>query len=225
MDNSRLKDAIILYVEDDSSVVEAMKSFFDFRVKKVYIARDGVEGLEMFQSYQDEIDVVIADIQMPRMNGIEMIQKIKQVDPKMRFVVTTAYDDSEYVLSCIELGVDAYLTKPIDLKKLRTTVTEQLILIDHDKELLIKQSALNLALQMYDTPAFAFAQDLLIYANSDFLNLFGVECARDIDHELKSHLIEQAKNGHNIVVEGKVFQVKLDEDSLGTICIASLLAS
>lgn len=104
-----LKQLTVLYVEDDTSVSTAMRSFFTLKVKKVYFANDGLEGLDLFLSHKDDIDVVVTDIQMPKMDGLEMISHIRDQNPHIRTIITTAFDDSKYLMKSIQLGVNAYM--------------------------------------------------------------------------------------------------------------------
>ncbi len=102
----------LLYVEDDlearSSTMAIFSEFFD----EIVPASDGAEGLELFE--KSEIDLVITDINMPRMNGLQMVKKIRELNRDIPVLVLSAHNESEYFMSSIKLGVDGYLLKPID---------------------------------------------------------------------------------------------------------------
>ena len=106
------KDLIVLYVEDQSearvNIENILKKFF----KEVVIAENGEEGLKKFKEQQ--IDMVITDIRMPKMDGLEMITEIKKIDIDMPIIITTAFSEIEYFMKSIELGIDKYIIKPID---------------------------------------------------------------------------------------------------------------
>ncbi len=114
----QLKTITVLYVEDEVSAREEIAYFLESKVQKLYQAKDGVEGLALFEKHQDEIDIVITDIQMPNMNGLEMAKKIKELDIDTPIVITSAFNDSEYLFKAIEIGINHYVTKPVDLMQL-----------------------------------------------------------------------------------------------------------
>jgi len=106
----------ILYVEDDEFTREEISEFLEFEVDKIITAENGEEGLEKFK--QHNIDIVITDINMPKMNGIDMAKKIKEINPNVPIIITSAYSDSEFIIKAIELGINKYVLKPIDMDEL-----------------------------------------------------------------------------------------------------------
>jgi diguanylate cyclase (GGDEF)-like protein len=111
-----LKKLNLLYVEDDETVNMIFSSIFEKYAKNIYSAFNGEEGLELFKN--NHIDIVISDIQMPKMNGIEMAKEIRKINDTTSIIFTTAFGDSEYLKEAIEIGVDAYILKPIDKEKI-----------------------------------------------------------------------------------------------------------
>lgn len=116
MDSNYLKKSTLLYVEDEDEIREFLKKRLERKVKKLYIAKDGVEGLENF--CENRPDFVLTDVTMPNLNGIDMAIKIRELDPKIPIIIMSAHSDTSYLLKAIELGVDNYLLKPIDKTKL-----------------------------------------------------------------------------------------------------------
>lgn len=112
----------ILYVEDDLSTQEEVAFFLTPLVKELYLASDGQQGLEMFKRHTP--DLIITDIQMPILNGLEMIKEIRMINPKIPIFVTTAYNETNYLLSAINSGVNRYILKPINFKTLLETMNE-----------------------------------------------------------------------------------------------------
>jgi len=102
----------ILYVEDDEDVLEEVSEFLEKKVAKLYVAKDGIEGLEMYEKYHP--DMIITDIQMPRMDGLKMIHTIREKDSEIPIIITSAYNDNDFLLQSINMGVDGYLLKPLD---------------------------------------------------------------------------------------------------------------
>lgn len=108
-----VKKLTVLYVEDDDNTREELEYFLENKVKKLYVAKNGQEGLELYEKYKP--DLIITDIQMPVMTGTKMIKLIKQIDPNMQIVIITAFNDAENLFEAIKLNVANYLTKPLNL--------------------------------------------------------------------------------------------------------------
>jgi len=104
----------LLYVEDEEITRETVLSLIARRFPElvVHSAPDGARGLELFQEFRPEL--VITDIRMPVMNGIEMARGILELDRTVPIIVTTAHSDLDYLIRSIELGVSRYLLKPVD---------------------------------------------------------------------------------------------------------------
>jgi len=105
----------LLYVEDNAQARESklmiLEDFFD----EIVVATDGEDGYKKFQDNQ--IDIIITDINMPRLNGLDMAQKIKETDSCVPILVLSAYNDPEYFTKSIKIGIDGYLLKPIDMNQ------------------------------------------------------------------------------------------------------------
>lgn len=115
-------DLKILYVEDDATIRESTAKFLERRFRHVYYAENGLEGLRKFEEHRP--DIVMTDIQMPVMGGLEMAAQIKQISPAVPIVVMSAYSESHYLLSAIEMGIDRYILKPVDKKRLVSTLDD-----------------------------------------------------------------------------------------------------
>ena len=103
----------LLYVEDDETIREGFIHILKRIIKKtIIVAENGKEGLEKYSLYKP--DVIITDIQMPKMNGLEMIEQIRKEDKDVQIIITTAFNDIQYTLSAIKLGVDGFFLKPIE---------------------------------------------------------------------------------------------------------------
>jgi len=126
-DISRLKEITVLYCEDEEYLRDITEGILESFTKKQFICKDGAEGLELFKEKQHLIDLIITDVNMPNMNGLEMAKEIKKINPNMPIVVTTAFSNSEYLLEAIDLGVDKYVLKPINIKKLLDIMSKSLL--------------------------------------------------------------------------------------------------
>jgi len=124
---SILKNITILYAEDEDNLREITLNILKGFTKKQFIAKNGKEGLALFKEHEDQIDLIITDINMPLMNGLTMIKKIKEINPKIPIIVATAFSNTEYLLDAIDIGVDKYVLKPIDMKKLLQLMSQSLL--------------------------------------------------------------------------------------------------
>ena len=102
----------VLYAEDDPNIQLEMSSIFEVYFKKVLVANDGQEGLTLFNQ-NDNIDLIISDIQMPNMDGLEMVTEIRKTDGDVPVIITTAFNDQDYFIRSIDCNVTRYLIKPI----------------------------------------------------------------------------------------------------------------
>lgn len=111
-----LKSVPILCVEDEDGIrqiiVETLKYYFD----EVYEARDGEEAYEIYQEYKPKI--ILSDIQMKNCNGIEFVRRVRKEDTSTVIFMLTAYSNEEYLFDLINLNINHFILKPLNLKKL-----------------------------------------------------------------------------------------------------------
>lgn len=100
----------ILVVDDEEMMRNLLKKILAKEGYKIEVANDGLDALEKLRV--SEFDMMISDIQMPRLNGFELLQKVKKEYPSMSVVIMTAYGDSFTVKDALLLGADEYVTKP-----------------------------------------------------------------------------------------------------------------
>ena len=149
--------AKILIVDDEVSTTKLMQGFLQKKGYQIQIKHDPEEALELIN--QEEFDLLITDYRMPKMDGLELIKKIRAIDPIIPFIMITAYGNIETAVEIIKSGASEYLTKPIDLEEL-------LLLIDKcidKKQLLVENQQLKTILQ----ERFSFES---IVGNSNALN-------------------------------------------------------
>lgn len=117
-----LKNKTALYIEDELSVLRnistLMRSYFD----RFYIAVDGEAGYKLFQ--ENKIDVLLVDIELPKINGLELIKKIRKENIDIPIVVISAYTKTDYLLESIELNLTKYIVKPLTTKKIHELLTQ-----------------------------------------------------------------------------------------------------
>ena len=103
----------LLYVEDNKDSQEQLKMILQDDVKEFYQAFDGEEGLSMYKKLKP--DIILSDINMPILDGLSMIQKIKEIDEHQKVILISAIDDKESLLKALNIGVDFFTPKPINI--------------------------------------------------------------------------------------------------------------
>jgi response regulator RpfG family c-di-GMP phosphodiesterase len=136
------KDLTILYVEDDDTISNQMKDILDDLFYKVYLEKDGLSGFETYKKH-DCIDIVLTDLNMPRMNGQELIYQINQINPKQIIIVVTAHSDSDRLINLLQSGVDHFILKPIRQDYLTEVLYKCAKEIDRDKLISLYQKQLE----------------------------------------------------------------------------------
>lgn len=105
-------DLTLLYAEDDEAIAQRVINILSSLFAEVVHVSNGKEGLAACKL--KEFDLIISDISMPHMNGVEMAKIIREQSPKQKIIFSTAHSESKYMLEAIRLNVDGYLIKPID---------------------------------------------------------------------------------------------------------------
>lgn len=186
-----LKKLDILYVEDEEAVRELIKNRLSKSFGKIYTAPNGEVGLYKFDTHRPKI--VITDIRMPIMNGIEMLEGIKKKCPDVKAIVTTAYSDIEYMLRSIDIGVEKYIIKPVNVDslinaviKIATTLFYEDVAKEYQRQQLqdeVAKSAKNIfeqILSFLPSPVAVCSQDKTTFMNSKFTDLFSVKQIEEI---------------------------------------------
>ena len=105
----------ILYVEDNKDVRESTILVLEQFFKEITIAVNGKDGLDKFA--KNSFDLIITDINMPKMNGLDMITEIRKSNLEVPILILSAYNESEFFINSIKLGVEGYLLKPVDIEQ------------------------------------------------------------------------------------------------------------
>lgn len=111
-----LKQLRVLYVEDDEATREALSIFIKPRVGKLFTASNGEEGIEKFNECKPHI--LIADLIMPGISGLQMIEKIRNANKEARVLITSSVSEINTIIEAVDLGIDNYIVKPIDTEDL-----------------------------------------------------------------------------------------------------------
>ena len=116
---SKLK---ILYVEDDAETRLHTLEMFENFFFDIIVGVDGQDGLDKFK--KSTYDAIFTDINMPNMDGLEMIENIRTFNNNIPIFIFSAHDDVEHFLKCIHHGIDGYLLKPFDMQELQKIVAK-----------------------------------------------------------------------------------------------------
>ncbi len=177
------RDLNVLYVEDDEilldTTTELLKNYFHY----IDTAVDGEDGFTKYLEYQNRhnkyYDLILSDINMPKLNGIEMSQQIMKHNPLQAIIITTAHNEPEYILDAIRIGVNGFISKPLKsedflktLYKVSQSISDHNFFLNHveviedlnmkleeknrvlertNKELLAKNSELEKSSRVLDT--------------------------------------------------------------------------
>ena len=158
----------LLYVEDNEnarlSTLGILEQFFD----RIVVGVDGVDGLEKFK--EGDIDLIITDINMPKLDGLEMLKEVKKIDPTVVSLIFSAYTESTYFIESIKIGIEGYLIKPINFEQFIGVITKAVENIEAAKNKLFLDQYKDIAdqssiLSIIDT------NDVLTYVNSAYCEI------------------------------------------------------
>lgn len=205
MNKEILRDINVLYVEDEKEVREFTSKTIGSIVNRVIVAQDGKEGLEKFNENSD-INLILTDINMPKMGGLEMCREIRKTNKEIPIVITSAHSDPNFLKEAIEVNVSSYAMKPIDLyhlidsmikaiepiflrKKLENITTS----LTNRVEEVTKQTKILLDAQ--DNIVFLTNFSNIVEVNKKFLEFFGVESYEEFVDK-KISIVNQFKEDH-----------------------------
>jgi len=130
----KLKTLTILYAEDEDKIRKKISDSLNYYVKNVIEASDGQEALELYHEYNP--DIVFTDILMPNIDGIELVKEIRKNSTKTPVVIITAHTDKEYLLGAIDLHLEQYIVKPINLASLKKALIKCLKVVSDNNSII-----------------------------------------------------------------------------------------
>jgi len=205
------KKVTILYVEDEQSVQEGYSRALERISRQLYTADNGREGLEMFEKYHP--DIVVSDIKMPQMNGLDMVRAIKQIAPDIKVIFTTAHSESVYLLEAIELQVDGYLLKPVQKKSLRTLIEKLAKNITIEKEYEEQKEILQYIINYENTISAVVNMDKISFASRSFLRFFNVSDINEFNEKYTS-VVEIFNNPDDVINTNNLKSILKEEKNL-----------
>jgi DNA-binding NarL/FixJ family response regulator/anti-sigma regulatory factor (Ser/Thr protein kinase) len=207
----------VLFVEDEKLMRDSIAEIMKRRVNNVYVADDGQEGLELFIQHRPHI--VLTDIRMPIMSGLDMLKEIRKLDDTTKVVVISAHSETDYLQKAINLGVDGFLMKPVNIDMVInqvTKVTRQIVFQWKVQEYETKLKTLNdlifqnrsraAHMQSSMAPSWLLSEKKILFSsnyavdestpNGDFFDIIPISETRYItylghlpQHDIKSTLI------------------------------------
>ena len=103
---------VILLVEDEEFLLEMMKFLLQTNGYKVYSAKDGIEAIELYQKYHDEIDLVLSDLGLPKIMGRDVFMELKEINPKIKIIFASGYFEPEKKAELLSAGAKGFIQKP-----------------------------------------------------------------------------------------------------------------
>ncbi len=110
----------VMLVEDEEFILQGIRCIIDWKEISMSVAamvHNGKEALEQFQ--KDPVDIVVTDVEMPLMNGLELLEEIRKINPKTRCIILSGYEEFEYARTALKLDVEDYILKPINEDQLK----------------------------------------------------------------------------------------------------------
>lgn len=238
--NSILKNSTLLYLEDDEVIRKETKSIFEKVFKKVYVGEDGQFGLDLYSEHKDEIDIILTDINMPNVDGIEFMSEVRKNDFDIPILIVTAFNDINQLIKAIKLKVTDYIVKPMQLNT-TLKILDRILEDNYNHKLVSKQKhELHIYKDILDSENLVSETDLkgtITYVNDIFCEVSGYtrEELLGSNHNIVRHpdvspkiyeemwsliqskktwrgkLKNQAKDGNAYYVKSTVFPI-LDED-------------
>ncbi|QKF68545.1 two-component system sensor histidine kinase/response regulator fusion protein [Arcobacter venerupis] len=147
IDTKILKNITVLYAEDELIIQEGITETLNLFEINVICVKNGQEGLSVFKSSDKKIDLILTDIKMPKLDGIGMIEKIREIDKDIPIIITTAHQETSFLMDSIELNISAYVLKPIDIYKLEASLIKAIEAKVLREELIEKNKRLEIEIQ------------------------------------------------------------------------------
>ena len=205
-----LNNITILYAEDSKLMRMQTTNFLEKYCKKVIVAQDGEEALIKYRENKNEIDIILSDIVMPNMTGIELVAKIRESNQEIPCILATSVIDTNVFVEAIRLHVSGYAIKPINYDELLETLNSVAKIVYTKKLIIAKDKTLNEYIDAINGVAIVTKTDVkgnITYANKMFCKISGYSISEligssqniirhpDVDSKIYKELWEQIQNG------------------------------
>ena len=163
----------LLYIEDNDLLRSKALVFFKKFFQIVASAEDGKTGLEEYKTVKP--DIIVTDIEMPNINGIDMVKKIRENNKDVIIIFTTAYDTVEYLHDAIDLNIFKYLVKPLDIHLLVNNLLEAIMIIENKKDEEYFNNLMKTIFHEQTSLVFLLNNQEITIANKQFYKFFNIE--------------------------------------------------
>lgn len=129
----------VMLVDDETYMINGLKSIInweEYGLEITAVAFNGVQALEILD--HTPVDIILTDIKMPKMNGLDLISTLKQRDASYKFIILSGYNDFDYLKQALKLGIENYLLKPINVEELSQTLINAMEVIEAERQANIK---------------------------------------------------------------------------------------
>ncbi|MFY9143579.1 response regulator transcription factor [Sulfuricurvum sp.] len=147
-----MKRLSLLFVEDNETLRTRISGMLGEYFYFVESAADGIEGLEKYHEYLTRhkcYDIVISDIRMPRMNGVEFARELRSIREDQPIIILSAYAEAEYLLDLINIGISQFITKPIEYSQMFETLYKVCSKIDNNSSAAVSSSMIAISEEVF----------------------------------------------------------------------------
>ncbi len=173
-----LRGLTVLCCEDEPEAREQLNLIFMQRVGRLLLAEDGEKGLALYRKFRP--DLVISDIKMPRMTGLEMSREIRALNPKAQIILLTAFDYKNFFLEAIDIGVSQYVQKPIGERKLFNAINRCIDMVLAEKKLDYQMRYIQNLLDAQSNLLFVTDGQKVLMANKRMLDFAGFASVEEL---------------------------------------------
>lgn len=199
MKSELLQQISLLYVEDDNTIRDLLSRSLSRTFHNLHVASNGQEGYEQYLKHKP--DIIITDIKMPIMNGLEMCKLIRKIDENIPIIVTSAHSEAVNFLEAIEIGVTSYLLKPINKKQLKDMLESNAKIVLYEREKEDQQCILQEVINLQPSIVFSSNEKKVLFANQLFLDFFSSQLNLENLEDNSITIYESLKNNKNITLE------------------------
>ena len=207
----------VLYAEDDEIARENGIEYLENYFENIYSAPDALTALKLYETIKP--DIIITDIQMPKLNGLEFIKRVRQKDKKVQVIVLTAYSHKDYLFTAIELQLVKYLIKPIKEKEFEEALKSCILSIENDSSNIIRLKE-NCSFDIYNQTLVYNDEIIKLRTKElDLLTLLIKNSTRYVTYEEIENYVWQdsamSKDALKTVI--KNLKIKLPKDSISNL--------